>query len=683
MPDFNRADFNADLLSKMDELRSLSDQLLDSDPDSKAFCFLAADLLETLDEDKFKYTDGPKDLGIDFYIRNDNDFRIYQCKSAELSKHPNGKIFDSTPVNELNEAIDYLLFGNRMASTAIQNLKNAYQINKEEHSLTAALVIQGKLSSSASERFQELKHHYKPLGIELRLYDENSLFERMHSFDNLTKPRDVELKLAIENNCIMKMAEWFCAVVSIESLLAGMEQYRNGLFDLNVRSNLKRSSVNAAIRATIATQKGQRQFVHLNNGLVITCNNFIYSSDNKHVTLKGAQVINGCQTLNTLWDYYCNIGPDEQRTFCDSVKVFVKVINSNSNVSLDDIIVASNNQNPMNERNLKSNSHEQRAIQASFYNPPLKSSLRYFYIRKDGEFESYLENTPKHPKKHEFAIPGSTRKGVNRYRHVDNETIAKIWWAWIGNSPSVNAGNVKVFSPTIYPLIFRKRPAELFWEHMSSPNFSYDPDLMEEKTPTPYQYLLALAVSSYLEARIKPITSTALKRARLEELVKNKQISSSASPQEQSAALSKDADFLRASWMRQMTFPLTEISAFILCSKYQSLNSEVCKRLLDFEDISYWLTNGMDSKLINSEQMSSGLLQIMFELLELSVGAFITENQNAILLDNRPKMYLGRRDVVSEIKQRCSNMNESMKIYPSHSGLKAPGFTYLDSMPSL
>lgn len=681
MSDFRRDEFNADIQSKMDELRSENELLDDNDPDSKVFCFLAADLLDTTDEDLFRYTDGPNDLGIDFYIKDDSDYRIYQCKSVDLAKYPGGKVFDATPVNELDEAIDYLLNGGRKASKEIQRLRNSFSLSEENRSLTAALVLEGSLSKSGRDRFLAIKSKYRSSGVDLRLYEEQDLYDVMHSFDTQFKPRDVELKLSIVDGGLMKMSTWFCAVVKVESLLHGMQEYGNYLFDLNVRANLKKSRVNAAIRKTISTQRGQKQFVHLNNGLVITCNNFTYSHDNRAVTLKGAQIINGCQTMSTLWDYYFNATPEEKELFTENVRVFAKVINNNSSVSLDDIIVASNNQNPMNERNLKSNSSEQKSIQRSFLNT--KPALRYFYIRKDGEFESYLESDAQQPKKRVFAIANSNRRGVNRYRHVDNESLAKIWWAWIGNGPSVNAGSAKVFSPSIYSHVFKEHPSDSFWKRMASPEFSYDQELMEEQPPAPYQFLTALAMSSYLEARVKPISGTALKQKRIEALVASKRLAAHATPQEQSDALKTDIEFLNSSWLRQMTFPLTELAAFILVQKYETLDSEICKGLLDQTDVSFWLEHGIDTKMIDSPEMKGGLLERIFEFIEYSTQAYFATEQSAIMLNTRPKLYLGRRETIISLKRQALQINESMKRFPSQSGLKEPGQTFIDSMPTL
>lgn len=159
-------------------------------------------------------------------------------------------------------------------------------------------------------------------------------------------------------------------------------------------------------------------------------------------------MVNGCQTLSTLWNYYKSVSADERQEIDEDVRIFVKIINDTKATKddlLDKIVVASNNQNPMNPRNLKSNSIEQRRIQKELATSPVQG-IRYFYIRKDGEFEAYLDkergtkNKPYRAK--EFLIPNSSKRGVNRYRSIDNEDLAKVWWAWIGCGQSANSGSV-------------------------------------------------------------------------------------------------------------------------------------------------------------------------------------------------------------------------------------------------
>lgn len=683
---FNLNDYRADMLSKLDNIKMTALDLSEADSDAKAFCYLIADMFETLEDGIFNYTDGANDLGIDFYVCTDGSYRIYQCKSIDAEATTGEKVFDSTPVNELDEAVSFMLGGERKASSKVMKLKNEYQLEKESSKLVATLAIDGTLSDSASDRFREISKKYSELGIGINLIDAKAIYEKWHSFDGLAKPKEVQIQIDALGDNIIKQRDWLCALINIRGLMKGMEKYRNGLFDLNVRSKLKKSNVNSSILKTISTRKGQERFIHLNNGLVISCTNYNVLQKANGVTpikLKGAQVINGCQTLSTIWDYYYNASDEDKEALLDNLKIFVKVIggpNLHGDL-LDEIIVASNNQNPMNERNLKSNTLEQKRLQASFHSDALKPGLKYYYIRKDGEFESFLENETQGLKKKVFLIPDSTRRGANRYRHLDNEDLGKIWLSWIGNSSPVNSGSIKIFSDPSYSRIFAKRPLDVYWQTESNASFVFDSSQLEPPSPSPYQLLTAYGVSRYIQEKVKETSGRQLRQDAIERLISQKKLNEKHNKQEADAALSKDKKYLNAIWLSQMAFPLTEVAAFILLNKYGTLDSETCKRILDFEDVYYWLEHGTDNKFLNDEEMKDGLLPRLYSFITTTVDYYFMSNRESILMANRPKMLLGQRDTLQEIKGYCISIEDDYLNAPIK--FKKIGETFLDSLPPL
>lgn len=98
---FDRSEFNADITSKMDDIRE--NYLDDGEGDDVAFAYTVAAVFEgediLSDENSFIYTDGANDHGVDFYIARDDGYTFYQCKSCNLDNYPEGKVFDATPVN--------------------------------------------------------------------------------------------------------------------------------------------------------------------------------------------------------------------------------------------------------------------------------------------------------------------------------------------------------------------------------------------------------------------------------------------------------------------------------------------------------------------------------------------------------------------------------------------------------
>lgn len=699
--EFNRTDFVADMSAQIEQVRE--EFLTDSDSDDKAFCYAIASMYEKID-DAFEYTDGANDKGIDFYTQSGSTISIYQCKSTDLFASDETRFWTADTVNQLDEAITYLASPDAASEPKeqIKRLRSLYRTSEGSMQLTATLALEGRLTKSGREQFEEIRTKWREQDVTVRLVEETDLYDYWHCFDNLQSPQDVELTLEVADcpngNAMFKMNDWFCAVLKIKPFMKALDKDGAALFDLNVRAKL-RSSINKEIARTIETRKGRRQFVHLNNGLVITCNNFRYGDGNK-VTLYGAQIVNGCQTLNTIWDFYKNCSDADREDLYDSLTVLAKVISSkraNKDNLIDRIIVASNSQNPMSERNLKSNSPEQIRLQAAFWQPPLKKPLRYYLIRKDGELESFIDGKAREPRKDYFEIEclkerGIIKKGANRYRHIDNEDLAKYWWSWIGNSSKVNTGGVNFFSPSIYDSIFLKRPSLEFWHSFANPQFSFDKKSLEDAQPTQYQYLLAIAVSRFMIAKVKPTGGIqAFKRKTVERLKAEGRFNGSANPSQQeiAIALSQEKDYLETLWVSQMAFAFAELASFVLVNKYGPLTSDVCKSLIDLSDVSFWLETGTEEKVLSAKEIwdaddssNKFLLYRLFDFIRYVANAVNATNKRAIMLENRPKLYLSRKDNLTLMKTSILEMNRDLTDYPA-GHCKPPMVSFFDSLPSI
>jgi AIPR protein len=170
------------------------------------------------------------------------------------------------------------------------------------------------------------------------------------------------------------------------------EAHRMALFDLNVRYYLERSSVNRQIIKTLSEVKGQKMFHLLNNGITVSCDGWkipnVKDGDSPYMKLFNPQIINGCQTVISIYRAYLQIEDEyKQRSLQTDCLVPVRIIRTNKREVLDDVVTASNNQNKMTARNLKSNSPVQRVLQRKFD----ELEHAWFYERKEGEFASLKE----------------------------------------------------------------------------------------------------------------------------------------------------------------------------------------------------------------------------------------------------------------------------------------------------
>ena len=160
-------------------------------------------------------------------------------------------------------------------------------------------------------------------------------------------------------------------------MLEGIENRE--LFAWNVRGSLGRTKVNRDIGKSIDNPSEHKHFLLFHNGLTVLCEEVNHEQD--RITIEKYSVVNGCQSLTSLHDHSAKL--------TDELRVMTRLIELPPEHELADKVTnRSNNQNPINARDLQSNSAVQRRLQnevGSHY------SGTVFYRIKRGEPEQASE----------------------------------------------------------------------------------------------------------------------------------------------------------------------------------------------------------------------------------------------------------------------------------------------------
>ena len=347
-----------------DKLQRAADTYLESFNEHQAFTYLIAELFETTAEDRFTFTDGPRDGGIDFVIRDSPVYTIAQCKCPSMdglrvtSRPPT---YDQAILEELLSAIAMLRdrSGEYDVKPEIRRLRGDYQRDlatiPEETHLTAILGVLGELSAQARKAFESTKATLLQQNVNLRLIEWTDIDSTIHvrelpsdvSFDIRLNYDSVDDLLAHENYCYL-LARAF-------DFYEAFAEHGWALFDWNVRYQLQNSPINKRIVGTLQAAHGRKRFHHYNNGLLITCKSYSIDKTRQRLTLSGPQIINGCQTVRAICEAYEALTPVEQQDFRDRTRVQVKIIRTTDLDFIGELVVSTNDQNPMKPRNLKSN----------------------------------------------------------------------------------------------------------------------------------------------------------------------------------------------------------------------------------------------------------------------------------------------------------------------------------------
>lgn len=168
------------------------------------------------------------------------------------------------------------------------------------------------------------------------------------------------------------------ATVSAESVAREVKDKGLHIFESNARLPLLRSDTNKEIAATLGDSARRHHFWTLNNGLTILCSDF--SSPNNKIRLRGAQIVNGCQTAYTL---------SKNIESLDRVEVMCRIICRATAAESERIRRATNLQNQILERDLRSGDRVQKMLQMGF------RRRGYYYERKRDEYKNSIEELGK------------------------------------------------------------------------------------------------------------------------------------------------------------------------------------------------------------------------------------------------------------------------------------------------
>jgi|LSQX01.1.fsa_nt_gb hypothetical protein len=687
IPDYE--DFVPEFLER---IQATIDEYLDTDDIHTAFVYLVAELFESTREDRFTYTDGSKDGGIDFFIQDVNTYSIYQCKCPDYDQVEGSSTprkFDKAAVQETLTGINTVLDENgtydlkpsiaRLRTDYHRDLRSEYS---EEPVVTVNLAVFGELTQAAIDLFNAERQRLKAKDVDFNLYTWKDIYKALHELD-LAEVKDmkIELKYQDKSKEVLSHDKYVYMLAYAKDFVEAWRRYEWNLFDLNVRLQIHQSQINKRIIASLKKAKSQRIFHHLNNGITITCKSYKFDDSNKLVRLIEPQIINGCQTVCAIRDAFDDMNPQEQKIFEENTRIQVKVIANTDPEFIGQIVITTNDQNPMAPRNLKSNSAEQKKIQTDFR----LLADKWFYERKQGEWKSLVSSASKINWFRRADYVYNPRK---RYRVINNELLAKIWFSWIGNSNRAVQGGLDYFdNDEIYNKIFRSVPKSDFWDEFST-NVFFSPkeNHFSPGSPTTHQYLLA-----YIAYQVIKNNRFSRKRNRDEALergvMKNEiEVDSTgkiiSSKEVQDYYLASDSEYKLNNMINNMNDIMVELYSFLLTKRYGELNSNKSRLLLEIDEISLFKkSNFLVDYLPTEVQDGSKVFGPMYAFLKDVMRQYAIIYQAEIAVNTRFKGYLFNRRVTHQIKELIVKRDKG--IMGLDESWKPAGKTFLDSLPNI
>ena len=195
----------------------------------------------------------------------------------------------------------------------------------------------------------------------------------------VTRTEPIHTKLLLSGKALQENFNYKRVIlgrISVTEIYQLMEQYGDRLLEKNIRRYLGRNIVNDGIIQTLQSAEKRQNFFFFNNGITMICEKFSYNALQEKdwiVKINRLQIINGGQTCRTI---HQTLKEHPEIDF-SQVHVLVRLYEvSDDEDIIQDITYATNSQNPVDFRDLKSNDRLQLLLEKG------ADALGYIYKRK-------------------------------------------------------------------------------------------------------------------------------------------------------------------------------------------------------------------------------------------------------------------------------------------------------------
>jgi hypothetical protein len=143
-----------------------------------------------------------------------------------------------------------------------------------------------------------------------------------------------------------------------------LDRHGDRLLERNIRRylGLNGNRVNEAVADTLRSPEQRPNFYFYNNGITIICSQFRHNAllaENTTIQLEGLQIVNGGQTSKTVQQIAREVGPEVANA---QVLVRIYELPQDDQSFVQSITYATNSQNPVDLRDLRSNDAKQREL---------------------------------------------------------------------------------------------------------------------------------------------------------------------------------------------------------------------------------------------------------------------------------------------------------------------------------
>jgi len=324
----------------------------------------SAEALDTL-------TDGGQDFGVDaLHIADEQDgeFTVTLFQGKYANDLEGNRNFGENDIKPMVNAIRYLFDPN---ATVTLNPVLRPKVEDARSRIREGLLprIRAVLCSNGLKWNIEGQAHIDRAAFGSQVTWEHLNHDGLVSIMQASKPVTDTLRLS--GKAIVEDFNYSRVLIgkmSVEEIATLMERHGERLLERNIRRylGLQGNRVNEEIRATLGQPEEQPNFYFYNNGITLTCAKFDYNalqSGDYQVRVENVQIINGGQTCMTIFRTLRHELPIVG-AYLDQAFVMVRLyqLPVDREDFIRNITYATNNQNPVDLRDLRANDTRQKRL---------------------------------------------------------------------------------------------------------------------------------------------------------------------------------------------------------------------------------------------------------------------------------------------------------------------------------
>lgn len=187
----------------------------------------------------------------------------------------------------------------------------------------------------------------------------------------------------------------FTPVSSIFRLYRDSIEKNYPIFDMNIREYLGNKGVNKKIYETLLDSEDRKNFFYYNNGITMICDKMTSvetrsfgNNINAVFNVKNPQIVNGCQTVNSIYEALKNVDPRELEQNYKDTFVMLKILQINRDNEYEEIlykriVTYNNSQNSIDEKTFVANNSTFNRLKTEF------ESKGFLLLIKQSDKNSY------------------------------------------------------------------------------------------------------------------------------------------------------------------------------------------------------------------------------------------------------------------------------------------------------